>query len=261
MNSEQTVLRKERNKMRALCANTLLVAVALIVVSSPVFAIPTNIEDYECSKLKDFTATMTVVKVNENELAKINRDAILLYRFKTVNVKYKEPNMIRIEGEREGTRATFVMNGPYQYVSIPKLHMVTRRDFGDSPGKRKSLMDLGLISPYYMTYTNATFMRFGSVDGVQCAVFNMTYKDRNEDTSHHIVYIDPKTKVVLRRESYSQEGQLQAIYFYKNIKEVAPGIWMPTQVVAQTTDRKIAAITDYKNIKVNTDLPDSLFKL
>src|SRR5262249_40123250 len=108
---------------------------------------------------------------------------------------------------------------------------------------------------------NARFLREGSVDGTPCAVFEMTYKDRDEDTSHHIVYIDPKTKVVRKRESYSQAGKLQAIYYFKDVEQVSPGVWFPTRIEAQNVDRVIAGVTAYKNIKINTGIPDSVFQL
>jgi outer membrane lipoprotein-sorting protein len=233
---------------------------ALILGSlSQAQAIDGNISHYICQKLDDFQATMQVVSVNERELSKISKDAVLLYRFKSVNMRYKEPNKVRIEGSVDGTKGTFVLNGPLQWVRIN--NGTFKRDFGDSPGKRKSLMDVGLISEYYLTYTNARFLREGTVDGTPCAVFDMTYKDRDEDTSHHIVYVDPKTKVVLKREAYSQTGKLQAIYFFKELREVAPGVWFPTRVEAQNVDRVLAGVTAYKDIKVNVGLPDSIFKL
>jgi outer membrane lipoprotein-sorting protein len=247
--------------MRSFFGKALLTAGLMYIASGTSFAIDTNIQSYVCSKLDDLTATMVVVKFNERELSKINKDAVMLYRFKQVKVYYKEPDMVRIDGSQDGTSAVFVLNGPIQYVSVPKLHMVTKRNFGNAPGKRKSIMDLGLISQYYLTYTNAKFLREGSVDGVPCAVFDMTYKDRDEDTSHHIIYVDPKTKTVMKREAYRQDGSLQAIYYYRKPLQVEPGIWVPTEVEAMTTDRKVAAITAYKSISVNDHLANSLFRL
>jgi outer membrane lipoprotein-sorting protein len=234
-------------------------AVVAIGISAQARAIDSNIKSYICDKLDDFTATMSVVSINEREMGKISRDATLLYKLGTVSMRYKEPNKVRIEGNAQGSHAVFVLNGPTQWVSLNGAKF--KRDFGKSPGKRKSLMDVGLVSDYYLTYTNAKFMREGSVDGVPCGVFELTYKDRDEDSSHAIVYIDPKTKVVRKRESYSQDGKLQAVYFFKNVQEVKPGIWFPTLIEAQNVDRVIAGSTAYKNIKVNTGLDDSLFKL
>lgn len=221
-------------------------------------AIATDIQSYVCSKLDDFSATMHVVNVNERALSKISKDAVLIYKFGTVEMRYKEPDMVRIEGNAQGTHGVFILNGPTQWVAFNGIK--AKRNFANQPGKRKSLMDVGLISEYYLSYTNARFLREGSVDGVPCAVFDMTYKDRH-DTSHHIVYVDPKTRVVRKRESYSQDGKLQAIYYFKDVKEVKPGVWFPTLIEAQNTDRVIAGTTAYRDIKVNTGLPDSLFRM
>ena len=223
-------------------------------------AVETDIRHYVCSKLDDFSATMRVVKADQRALNKIGKDFGMVYRFNDVLMRYKEPNMVRVEGSVEGTKGVYIVNGTVQLVSIPKIGLKTKRDFGTSPGKRKSLIDVGLVSDYYLTYTNAKFVREGTVDGTPVGVFDMTYKDRDEDTSHHMVYIDPKTKVVRRRDSYTQEGKLQAVYTFKDVTAVAPGIWFPTRVEVQTTDRVVAGISEYTNIKVNTGMSDTIFR-
>lgn len=226
----------------------------------PAFAIDTNIGSYVCAKLDDFSARISVVKADQRELGKINKDAGLFYQFSDILMRYKEPNKVRIEGLIQGTRGVYVVDGTIQLVSVPRIHLKTRRDFGDAPGKKKTLVDVGLISEFYLTYTDAKFLREATVDGVACAAFEMRYKDK-DDSSHQIMYIDPKTKVVRKREAYSQEGKLQAVYYYKGVKEVAPGIWFPTEIEAQNTDRVIAGVTAYKDIKVNIGIADSIFKL
>lgn len=236
-------------------------AVAFLVGSTAAGAgVDHDIRAYTADKLDDFTATVSVVKADQRELGKISRDFGFLYKFREVTVRYKEPNKMRIEGAIEGTKGTFIVNGSVQIVQVAKLRLNDRRDFGKSPGKRKSLMDNGMISPYYLTYANAAFMREGTVDGVPVGVFTMTYKDRVEDSSHHVVYIDPKTKIVRRRDSYSQLGQLQAIYYFRDIREVAPGVFFPTRIEVENTDHVIAGVTAYRNVKVNTGLADSVFK-
>lgn len=229
------------------------------------FAAPidTNIEAYVCAKLDDFQATMQVVSVDARELSKISKDAAsinqVLERLGNVKMRYKEPNMVRIEGTKEGTKATYIINGTVQYAGLNGVK--TKRNFGNEPGKRKSLMDVGLISEYYLTYTNAKFLREGTVEGKPVAIFEMRYKPQFNDTSHHVVYIDPKTKVVLKRDSYTQEGKLQAVYLYKNVQQVAPGIWFPTRIEAKNTDNVVAGVTGYRDIKVNVGIADSVFQL
>lgn len=221
----------------------------------------TDIRDYVCQKLDDFTATMSVISVNEREMAKISKDALMLYKFRQVSMRYKEPNMVRIEGSQEGTKATFVMTGTQQWTSIPKMGFKQYRKFDAAPGKRKSLLDVGLVSDYYLTYTNAKYLRDGVVDGAPVGVFEVTYKATNLDTSKHILYIDPKTKVVRKHDAYTQTGKLQAVYHFKDLKQVALAIWFPTRIEAQNAEGKLAGVTGYDDIKVNQGLPDSLFKL
>ena len=220
----------------------------------------TDIHSLVCSRLDDFTATVTVIKADQRELAKISRDAGLLYRFHSVTMRYKEPNQVRIEGAAEGTKFLYIVSGTIQYVAVPRMGIKTRRDNGNAPGKRKSLLDVGLVSSYYLTYANAEYLRMADVEGTPCAVFKLSYKDQSLDTAHQIVYIDPKTKVIRRREAYSQAGKIQAIYHYDDVKLVAPGIWFPTQITAENTDLKVAGISAYTNIKVNSGIPETEFK-
>lgn len=247
--------------MRYTCATAMAASAVLLSAVVPASALSTNIHSYVCERLDDFTATMVVVKANQRELGVINKDAGLLYRFKSVLMRYKEPNKVRIDINEQGTRGTYIVSGSTQWVSIPKIGLRSKREFGASPGKRKSLMDSGLVSDYYLTYANAHFLREGSVEGTHVAVFELTYKDRDEDSSRHVIYIDPKTKCVLKRENYTQGGKLQAIYHFKDLREVKAGVWFPTRIEAQNVNGVIAGITEYHDIKVNTGLSDSLFHL
>lgn len=217
-----------------------------------------DIQKYVCEKLDDFSADVTVVKADHRELGKISKDLGLAYSLPNITMQYKDPNMVRMDGTKDGSKVTYILNGTKQIFKLNGLK--TTRELGNSPGKRKSLMDMGLISDFYLSYTNARFLREASVDGTPCALFEMTYKDRSEDTSHHNIYVDPVTKVVRKREAYSQDGKLQAIYYYKNVIQLKPGVWVPTQIEVQNTDRVVAGIMAYKNIKVNTGISDSAFK-
>lgn len=242
---------------RTAIAAAIVLALSWAAVSTA--AVPTDISAYVCSRLDDFTATGVVVSSNQRELEKVNKDFGFLYRFNKVLMRYKEPNKVRVEGTVEGTRGVYIVNGSIQIVSVPKIRLNTRRDFGNSPGKRKSLVDMGLVSEYYLTYTNFKFVREGTVEGTPVGIFEVTYKDRDEDTSRHLLYIDPKTRVIRKRDAYRQDGSFQAVYHFREVKQVAPGIWFPTRIEVQNTDRKVAGVTRYEDIKVNTGLPDSLF--
>ena len=229
--------------------------------AAPKQQISPNIAEYVANRLDDFSATIHVVRYDDNAGRKISRDFGYAYKLKgDTHLKYKEENKLRLDGHLGIAKATLIVNGTKQYVAIPNLGIHTTTDLGESPGKRKTLLDVGLISNGYLAYTEAQFMGAHPVDGVTCAVFSVSYRDKGLDTSHRVIWIDPHTKVVVKREEYSQTGKLNATYFYKKPLEVAPGLWFPTQIQVLNNEGQEAAVTDYRDIRVNQGLNDNLFR-
>ena len=76
-----------------------------------------------------------------------------------------------------------------------------------------------------------------------------------------MIWIDPKTRVTLKREEYTQEGKLNATYYYRDPKEVAPGIWFPSRIEVFNSEGQKAGETAYNNVKVNVGIEDSVFRL
>jgi outer membrane lipoprotein-sorting protein len=221
-----------------------------------------NIRDYVASKLDDFTATMHVTFHDDNALRKISKDFGMLYKLQgDVKVRYKDENKLRLDARLGASNATLIVNGAKQYVRVPSIGIKNTSDLGNSPGKRKTLLDVGLISNGYLEYTQAEYMGARPVDGVMCAVFRISYRDKSLDTSHRVVWIDPKTKVTLKREEYSQEGKLNATYYYKDPKEIAPGVWFPSRIEVRNNEGQRAGETAYRNVQINQGLADNIFTL
>jgi outer membrane lipoprotein-sorting protein len=219
-----------------------------------------NLNDYAVSDVKDFTAFMKIVEFSEHEGVKINKDFPLIYKIKgDIKIRYKEENKLRIDGLLGASSMILIVNGTTQYATIPAAHIKTKMSLGKEPGKRKTLLDMGLISPGYLAYTQAEFKRTQVVDGVVCAVFNVSYRDKSLDTSHRMIWIDPKTKITMKRDEYSQQGKLNATFLYKQPDEVAPGFWFPLRIEAYNNENKRAGVTAYHGIKVNVGLPESDF--
>ncbi len=219
-----------------------------------------NISDYAVSKLDDFTASMKVIEFSEHEGVKINKDFPLIYKIKgDITVRYKEVNKLRVDGLLGASNATLIVNGTTQYATIPAAHIKTKISLGKEPGKRKTLLDVGMISPGYLAYTEAEFKRTQVVDGVLCAVFRISYQDKSLDTSHRMVWIDPKTHITVKRDEYSQQGKLNATFLYKKPMEVSPGFWFPARIEAYNNEGKKAGVTGYSGIKVNQGLAESVF--
>jgi outer membrane lipoprotein-sorting protein len=219
-----------------------------------------NIHDYVPDKLDDFTATMRVDHYDENAGEKIHKDFGYIYKLKgDVKVRYKEENKMRLDAQIGASNLTLIVNNTKQYVRA--LGLKTTNDLGNTPGKRKTLLDAGFISNGYLSIADAEFKRTQDVKGIECALFRISYKDKALDTSYRLLWIDPKTKVVVKREEHSQQGKINATYYYLQPTEVAPGIWFPTRIEAYNRDNQQAGVTLYRDVHVNQGIDESVFKL
>ena len=239
--------------------------VGITTVSLTTFAAPrpisSNIADYAATKMEDFTATVKVLQHDDKAGRKINKDFGLLYKIKgDILLRYKEPNKLRIDGNLGTSKATLINSGSMQHVRMPGVGLKDDRDLGQSLGKRKTLLDVGLISAGYLSYTQAEFKGQRPVDGVPCAVFKISYRNKDLDTSFRMVWIDPKTKITVKREEYTQDGKLNATFLYKRPQQVASGIWFPSEIEVINNEGQKAGTTAYRNVQVNTGLGDSVFK-
>jgi outer membrane lipoprotein-sorting protein len=233
--------------------------------ASPGAEVSANIRDYVASRLDDFTADLHLVRYDADAGHKITKDFGRIYDWMKkmhgdLQVSYKEPDKMRLDGRLGASKGTFIVNETKQIIRVPNLGLSFKNDFGDSPGKRKTLLDMGLISEDYLSYTQAEFRGARPYKGVDCAVFNISYRDKTKDTSHRLVWIDPRTRVTLKREEYSQEGKLLSIWYYHDPHEVSPGVFMPSSIEIDDSDGEPAGETAYKNIRVNQGIADTLFQ-
>ncbi len=240
-------------------------------LAAPPAAISPKLSDYVIPKLDDFDTTMKAVFHDDNAARKISRDIGMLYQLKgDVHIRYKEDNKFRADGQLGASKASIVIYDAKQTFKL-SIGLKQSSNLGSAPGKRKSLLDMGLISEYYLTYAQGEFLGERPFEGVSCAVFKITYKDRTLDSSHRIVWIDPKTKITLRREEYAQDtsgGKLRSVWLYRGAKDspatfaqVAPGIYFPSSIELFNNENQKAGETAYTNTRVNVGLSDDIFKL
>ncbi len=219
-----------------------------------------NIRDYVPTKLDDFSATVRVDHYDERAGEKIHKDFGYIYKLRgDIKVRYKEENKIRLDATIGASNLTLIVNNTMQYVKA--LGAKSTMNLGTAPGKKKTLLDVGFVSSGYLETAEGEFRRMADVKGVQCALFRVQYKDQKLDTSHRMVWIDPKTKIVVKREEYSQQGKLNGTFWYLQPKEVSPGIWFPTRLEAYNRDGEQAGVTVYRDVHVNQGLDESVFKL
>jgi hypothetical protein len=222
-----------------------------------------NLNDYVVSNLIDLDTTMKAVFHDDKAAGKISKDAKLIYELKgNVHIRYKEASNFRADGLVNGFRASAVINDAKQTYRLA-LGIKTTVDLRNAPGKRTSLLDLGMISENYLTYADSEFQGERPFEGTPCAVFKLTFKDRRHDTSHRLVWIDPRTHLTVKREEYMQEangGKLKAIWLYRDPQEVAPGVFFPSRIELYNADNEKAGETAYLNTHANVGIRDDVFR-
>jgi outer membrane lipoprotein-sorting protein len=212
------------------------------------------------TKLNDMEASVQVTKFDAQELEKISRDFSATYRLRNLTFHYKQPDKLRLEGRSPtlGT-ALLILNGATRYYSVPKLKLQKTEDLAKSPSKRQSLLEYGgLISPGTLRFMQGHFVREETLDGQTTAVFDLTYQNLT-NSAHFRLWIDPKTRITVKREWYDKENKLVATFTYLDPKQVADDLWLPTRAEVKNADGVTAASTAYSDVRVNQGLDDDLF--
>jgi outer membrane lipoprotein-sorting protein len=239
------------------CRSIWNIAHALIVMSfaSNAFATtePPRLEQMSVKGLSDLQASVSVLKADYEELDKISRDLSLTYRLKELVMSYKEPNKLRFQN-RIGL---MIVNGSTRYVKFGNL--VKKDDLGTALPMRYSLLDIGLITPSGLAAMHGKYLREEPLGGQPTHVFEITY--REDGHSRYIVWIDPHTHTVRKREWYNAEGKLRATFNYLDAKEVSPGLWIPTRLEIRNSDGVVAGVAAYTELKVNQGLSDDIFEI
>jgi len=221
-----------------------------------------NISSYVQTAFRDLSFTAKVESSKQSELAKINQDFAKSYRFSSSKVWLKEPMKLRMEAKVEDTDIFFIVNGGKKLVRVPRANINQRDDVSKSPGKRQTPLDFGLLTPsLFDGFLKSAYVRTenrGDYSGD--LVFDLTYIPKLDDSSRYRVWIDPVKKFTAKREWYSQAGFLMATFTYEQPKEYG-GVWIPSRVTVKNAEGKLGGATGYVNIKVNSGLADSLFKV
>ena len=213
--------------------------------------------------INDLQAIMRVQKSDTKELEKIGVDFARSYQFQgmlrnSITLEYKQPDKLRLSGKGLFGKASIIMNGPLRYSRVPLMPKKVE-DLSESPGKRQSILEYGgLLAPETLSFMQGKFVRDEKVEEQPTSVFDLTYKGVSTG-SHFRVWFDTKTHLTVKREWYGLEGKLKATFYYQNPKEVASGIWLPTQVEVKNAEGISAAITTIDEVKVNQGLSDDLF--
>lgn len=219
-----------------------------------------RIQDLVQPALRDASWRARVERSAQRELQKINRDFANSYRFSFTDVQMKEPFMLRLESTVDDQSILYILNGPIRMFRIPRAGINRRENLARAPGKRQTPLDFGLLTPsLFDNFFTARFVRNDRATGN--VVFDVTYVPSLGDTTRHRIWVDRTRRIVTKREWYSQNGGFLVATFYYEEPRSFSGIWIPTRLRVHNADDKFAGSTRYENIRVNTGLSDSIFRV
>ena len=219
-----------------------------------------KIDDVLQKSFRSATFTAVVGSASQIELQKINTDFAKSYRFKSMDVWMKEPFKIRMESKVDDSDILMVINGAVRKLSIPKARLSQKFNLAKEPGKRQTALDFGILTPaLFDGLFQAAYIRTDRRTGE--LVFDLTYVAPLKDKSRHRVWIDPEKKMLTKRQWYANRGgHLMATFECKDAQLIG-GVWLPTTVTVTNAENKLAGTTNYKDLKVNSTLADSLFSV
>ena len=239
---------------------TLSLALAGCLLTAGVACGEEALGDFARTDLHDFTASTVIVQKNGPELDKIGRSFAQGYRVRESLIRYKEPQKLRVDAKAGFLSIRYVINGSRKATQVPGLHISKVKNIAGRPGEAQGMLDSGIVTPSFLA--NAVTSRFiglEELEGRKVPVFEFWYT-ADKLSRHHQLWIDPEKRLILRHDVDDRHGHPWVSYVLKQPLRLA-GIWVPTRLEVYGADGRLAAVTRYSSVKVNTGLPDSLFRI
>jgi len=216
------------------------------------------LSDYAQPALRDFSAAASIVSKNDDELRKIDNSYVQSYRFRESLIQYKEPMKLRVDAKAGFISIRYVINGKRKSTRGMGLNKV--KDITGRPGEEQSMLDSGVITPGFLAdAVAARFLGLQTLDKRKVPAFEFWYTDE-PNSRHHFIWVDPAKRYILRHDVHHRSGGLKMRFVYQQPTQVG-GVWIPTRVGMYNAENRLAGLTRYTNIKVNTGLSESLFRI
>lgn len=247
------------NRVRLLLVTLQCLALSMMSVAMAATQADVRAQIREATKgFKDITLTCKVLYTNHAELRKIGKDFPKSYEFKTTVVRYKSPDKMKMEGKLGLVQVAVIINGNMKAIKVPSLHITKREDISKEPHKRQGDLDIGILTD--QLWSDFIVLSVASENTSEGEFYRITFVRSNARNKKLVLWTEPKTWKLIKLEKYEDDGTLKSRYIYSNHKYVG-GVWVPGHIDVYNKDGKLAASTMYTDIRVNTGIPDSEFKI
>ena len=204
----------------------------------------------------DLTATVIVREKNKAALTKVDENYARLYEFQSAVLQLKAPDNIRIDSKLGIVKFEYIISRGKKIFRAPKVKVNKVDDYSKDPAKLQSPLDMGIVIG--QLWQNRRVEIVDDPEAQANGEIKMKLTWLKGDMVNY-AWIDATNLWLKRFEKRDSRNNLLAHVVYSNPVNAGVVIWMPTKVELYAPDGTKAGSTELTDIKVNTNLPDSLF--
>lgn len=235
-----------------------LMLLAVVVCAQPVSEQDLRVRIESATKdFRDVTMTVNVKDKNKAALTKVDPDYARLYEFQTATLWVKAPDKIRIDSKLGMVKFEYIVAGGKKIFRAPKVRINKVDDYSKDPAKLQTPLDLGIVTP--QLWQNRKVQVLDDPEDRADGEIKLRLTWFKGDM-YNLAWLDAANLWLKRFEKHDGAGNLRARVVYSNPVNVGGVIWMPTKVELFAPDGSKAGTTELTDIKVNTNLPDTLFQ-
>lgn len=149
---------------------------------------------------------------------------------------------------------------PEQYIKVASARNAIR--VADQVRRQPFLESAFYVSDMVEPDLNAYTFRFvggDEIGGRACRLVEMTPKKPDAEVySKTVLALDPKDRLVMRRQFFDKKGELHKVWTVRKVEKV-DGIWTMLLHEMDNVAEKVTSRLEVNEIKYNVDLADTMF--
>lgn len=205
--------------------------------------------------LADISMTITVNLKDKKALEKMEPSYARLYECKTASVAIKQPDKVRTESKLGMVKLEYIINGTTKIFRAKNLRINQKEDCSKRPAKLQSAFDFGLVTA--TLYNNRSVTVITDADAEARGEIKARLQWPTGNTGH-VIWLDAKDLYLKKVEKHDGKDRIESTVIYsKPVKTDA--IIVPTVAELISPDGVSVGTMEISNIKINTNLSDTLF--
>jgi len=203
----------------------------------------------------DINMTMTVTLKDKKALESMEPSYARLYECKTGNVFVKQPDKVRTEGKLGMVKFEYIINGTTKVFRAKIARISQKEDCSKKPAKLQSAFDFGLVTPTLWRNRSVTIIPDARADANGEIKVRLQWPTGN---TGHVIWLDAKDLYLKKVEKHDGKDKVESTIVYTNPTKMDSMI-VPTRAELFSPEGKSVGFSEVSNIKVNTNLADTLF--